>query len=171
MRLRRATFGPSPTSVAPVVVESANGGPRFDGFTSMALPTSNNPMQNSHVRRRSVDYIVESSKNRPISKFVHKGHGGQYHHERISGLDRESRKRGHLGQVAFPVGRVQVHLQELISQLSVDECIDEIDFGIDLGHVYGHLNRCWNGRRLTGDAMDQWYSDENSSFPKDLPIT
>ena len=38
-----------------------------------------------------------------------------------------------------------VHIGSLIEQRSVDECIDEIDLGIKLGHVYGHLNRCWNG--------------------------
>ncbi len=71
----------------------------------------------------------------------------------------------------FQLGEAGVHLQGLIDQMSADECIDEIDFGIQLGHVYGHLNRCWNGRRLPGEPEDQWYSDENSSFPEDLQIT
>lgn len=71
----------------------------------------------------------------------------------------------------FQLDGARVHLQKLIDQMSADELIDEIDFGIQLGHVYGHLNRCWNGRRLPGEAEDQWYSDENSSFPSDIQIT
>lgn len=70
----------------------------------------------------------------------------------------------------FQLEDAKAHLQVLIDQLSADEQIDEVDFGIQLGHVYGHLNRCWNGRRLSGDADDQWYSEKNSSFPDDMQI-
>ena len=71
----------------------------------------------------------------------------------------------------FQLEDAKVHLQVLIDQMSADERIDEVDFGIQLGHVYGHLNRCWNGRRLSGEADDQWYSEENGSFPRDIQIT
>ncbi len=95
----------------------------------------------------------------------------QRHYGRIRGFDLKGWKPSRMGESPFPVGRARVHLQELIDQMSADELIDEIDFGIQLGHLYGHLNRCWNGRRLPGEAEDQWYSDENSSFPSDIQIT
>lgn len=42
----------------------------------------------------------------------------------------------------------RVHLSQLIEDMCNRNQIDEIDLGIRLGHIYGHLNRTWNGRHL-----------------------
>lgn len=61
------------------------------------------------------------------------------------------------------------HLRSLVAQLSNAGNIDEEDFRIQLGHVFAHLNRAWNGRNdaelveLTDDLRN-----ERSQFPLDL---
>ncbi len=63
------------------------------------------------------------------------------------------------------------HLGNLIDQMVAEKHICVIDFGIQLGHVYGHLNRTWNGRYIAGGDPDEWFTDENSQFPNDILIT
>lgn len=65
----------------------------------------------------------------------------------------------------------RVHIGELIDQMGRDKRIGEIDFGIQFGHIYGHLNRVWNGRRLSGGDTETWCSDKNSQLPSDITIT
>lgn len=65
----------------------------------------------------------------------------------------------------------RVHLDKLIEQMQADNGICVIDFGVQLGHIYGHLNRTWNGKHIAGGNPDEWHTDENSRFPEDLMIT
>jgi hypothetical protein len=59
------------------------------------------------------------------------------------------------------------HLGNLIHEMSNRGEIKEADFRIDLGHVYGHLNRAWNGRNEAEEASrEQWEAD--SQLPTDL---
>jgi len=65
----------------------------------------------------------------------------------------------------------RVHLAELIAEINETKQIDEVDLGIRLGHIYGHLNRAWNGRRLGDADVSEWYTDQNCKFPDDVTIT
>lgn len=59
------------------------------------------------------------------------------------------------------------HLSSLIDRMARDGAIDEVDYAIDLGHVFAHLNRCWNARDLADDIPDgEW--ERYSRFPEDL---
>ena len=62
------------------------------------------------------------------------------------------------------------HLGNIIQELEEKEDGCDIDFGIPLGHVFGHLNRAWNGRNEVKEIDDSKW-DEYSSFPKDITIT
>ncbi|WP_412970764.1 hypothetical protein [Glaciecola sp. MF2-115] len=41
------------------------------------------------------------------------------------------------------------HLNALVTQMSENGEIDEIEYKIQIAHVYAHLNRSWNTRNLT----------------------
>jgi len=59
------------------------------------------------------------------------------------------------------------HLQGLIDRMATSGAIDEEEFGVDLGHVYAHLNRAWHARGQDGEiSAEQWI--QFSTFPKDL---
>jgi hypothetical protein len=62
------------------------------------------------------------------------------------------------------------HLGQLIAQMSSLGQIDEIDFAIQLGHVYAHLNRAWNGRNDPSDVDDatEQQRADLTKFPDDL---
>ena len=65
----------------------------------------------------------------------------------------------------------KVHLSELVEEMCKKNEIDEIELGVRLGHIYGHLNRGWNGRRLADADVSEWYTEKNCRFPNDLTIT
>ena len=61
------------------------------------------------------------------------------------------------------------HLGTLVAQMSAAGKIDEVEYGIHLGHVIAHLNRAWHGRsdsKLDDTPAD--LRDERSKFPTDL---
>jgi hypothetical protein len=58
------------------------------------------------------------------------------------------------------------HLELLIQDLESDD-FDEVSFGIQLGHIYAHLNQAWNGRAKRGEWSDADF-DLLSQYPKDL---
>ena len=59
------------------------------------------------------------------------------------------------------------HLDSLTSTMVEAGSIEEEDYAIQLGHIYAHLNRCWNARALESEVPEaDW--EEFSSFPKDL---
>jgi len=59
------------------------------------------------------------------------------------------------------------HLGALIKELEDADEDFEIEFGIDLGHLYGHLNRAWNGRNETNEIDDDTWK-QHSKFPDDI---
>jgi hypothetical protein len=61
----------------------------------------------------------------------------------------------------------QEHLGKLIDKMSAKGEIDEIEYQINLGHIYSHLNRAWNSRNRTFEENDNQFEVE-SQFPKDI---
>ncbi len=62
------------------------------------------------------------------------------------------------------------HLSNLIFEIENDHEYDEVNFRIDLGHVFSHLNRAWHRRNAPdGLTEEQWI--EASEFPTDLDVT
>jgi hypothetical protein len=59
------------------------------------------------------------------------------------------------------------HLGELIQEMNREDSFDETDFRVQLGHVYAHLNRAWNGRNDT-DAVNTEQREARSQMPVDL---
>jgi hypothetical protein len=61
------------------------------------------------------------------------------------------------------------HLAALTAEMAEAGAIDEEDFKIQLGHVFAHLNRCWNARNLPDGLPDDKWS-ELSQTPADLEL-
>lgn len=59
------------------------------------------------------------------------------------------------------------HLENLIMEMNKKGSIDEIDYKIQIGHVFAHLNRGWNSRNKIGE-YDEKEREQFSSFPSDL---
>ena len=61
------------------------------------------------------------------------------------------------------------HLGALISQMAEGGAIDDEDYQVQLGHVFAHLNRAWNGRNdIELDEISDLTHLERSQFPMDL---
>ena len=61
------------------------------------------------------------------------------------------------------------HLGTLISQMAEDGAIDDEDYCVQLGHVFAHLNRAWNGRNdIELDKTSDQICSKRSQFPTDL---
>jgi hypothetical protein len=63
----------------------------------------------------------------------------------------------------------QEHLSNLCKELTSNSEYGDVEFQIDIAHVYSHLNRAWNGR----NATEQQSNDESlwrqwSQFPTDI---
>ncbi len=58
------------------------------------------------------------------------------------------------------------HLDSLIQDMESND-FDEVSFGIQLGHIYAHLNQAWNGRDKKGEWTDAEF-DLLSQYPNDL---
>jgi hypothetical protein len=59
------------------------------------------------------------------------------------------------------------HLENLVHTMANDGQIDEVNFRIDMGHVYAHLNRAWNGRTEAEEvSRERWKAQ--SQLPTDL---
>lgn len=67
----------------------------------------------------------------------------------------------------FDLDEARKHLEDLIDQMSRDKGIEEEDFAVGLGHVFAHLNRNWNSRKLEGPIPENEWS-AYSQFPTDL---
>ena len=59
------------------------------------------------------------------------------------------------------------HLGNMLQEIKVDRDYSEIELGIDLGHVYSHLNRAWVRKDLERDLTDDEWR-KASQFPDDL---
>lgn len=60
------------------------------------------------------------------------------------------------------------HLISLTQEMGDASHTEEMAFCVQLAHIYGHLNRAWNGRNSdeVGDA--EW--EKNSHFPNDIIV-
>ena len=59
------------------------------------------------------------------------------------------------------------HLDSLISEMKNKGSIDEVEYEIQIGHVFAHLNRGWNSRNKLGEYSEK-ERKKFSSFPSDL---
>ncbi len=59
------------------------------------------------------------------------------------------------------------HLENLIKKMEQDGGIADIEFAIELGHVYAHLNRGWHSRNQESEITVKQLP-LFSQFPKDL---
>lgn len=60
------------------------------------------------------------------------------------------------------------HLAGLVRQMSDEGRIEDEDFAVQLGHVYAHLNRSWNGRRTPSAELADEEWEALSRYPIDL---
>ena len=61
------------------------------------------------------------------------------------------------------------HLGDLISKMAEDGAIEDEDYRVQLGHVFAHLNRAWNGRNeVELDKTSDQIPSKRSQFPTDL---
>jgi hypothetical protein len=59
------------------------------------------------------------------------------------------------------------HLKVLISEMENDPEFDEIDFKVQLQHIFSHLNRAWHRRKFDRKiSEEEWMAA--SRFPDDL---
>ncbi len=55
----------------------------------------------------------------------------------------------------------------LFNEMNDDGKIDEVEFRIQLSHIYRHLNTAWNSRNRDSVATDAEHASE-ALFPNDL---
>lgn len=68
----------------------------------------------------------------------------------------------------YELTEAKEHLGALIDDI-INSRVDEEDFAVQLGHVFAHLNRAWNGRN--DNEIEGWSQEthvEMSHFPNDL---
>ena len=70
-------------------------------------------------------------------------------------------------QLIDELDEAKEHLEEMTKKMNESSDYDEAYFSVDLGHVYAHLNRAWNGRfSEKGLVYEDW--DEINKFPTDI---
>jgi hypothetical protein len=71
----------------------------------------------------------------------------------------------------YELADAQEGIESLLRDMKEDKEFSEIEFSIHMAHIYGHLNRAWNGRNSTDQ---QWEAtkmpDEWNNFPADLHL-
>ena len=72
-------------------------------------------------------------------------------------------------QMGYELDEVIEHLQKISSQFTPQSKIDESEFGVDIGHIYAHLNRIWNSRNHKGDIHQEQF-EKFSKFPDDVDL-
>ena len=68
--------------------------------------------------------------------------------------------------LSYELEDAREHLVELLAATNAPD-FDESEFGIQLAHIYSHLNRAWNSRAHLGEQSDADFQ-RFSDFPKDL---
>ena len=61
---------------------------------------------------------------------------------------------------------VQEHTESLIKELMEKESIDNIEYEIDIAHIYSHLNRAWHRRKFKYDLTEEEW-EKGSKLPID----
>ena len=67
------------------------------------------------------------------------------------------------------LGDAQDGIESLLRDMAEDKEFSEIEFGIHMAHIYGHLNRAWNRRNATDKQLEAAnMPDEWDQLPTDL---
>ena len=64
----------------------------------------------------------------------------------------------------------QESLSDLIQNMSETGKIDEVEFQIEIIHIYHHLNTAWNSRNRDREPTDGDFETEEK-FPKDIDLS
>lgn len=67
-------------------------------------------------------------------------------------------------QLMYELTDAQEHLDSLIEQLNSNDDYGGIEFKIDIGHIYSHLNRAANSREHIGEIDEKTWQDY-SEYP------
>jgi hypothetical protein len=71
----------------------------------------------------------------------------------------------------YELADAQEGIASLLRDMAEDKEFSKIEFSIHMAHIYGHLNRAWNGRNATDK---QWQADklpdEWSNLPTDADL-
>ena len=59
------------------------------------------------------------------------------------------------------------HLGNLLAEIQANPEYSEVEFRLDLGHIYAHLNRAWRRRDVSEDFTSQEWQ-QAGAFPDDL---
>lgn len=59
------------------------------------------------------------------------------------------------------------HLESLISEMVTDGQINEVEYKVQISHVFSHLNRSWNSRNKIGKSTEKEH-ELYAKFPKDI---
>lgn len=69
----------------------------------------------------------------------------------------------------YELADAQDGIESLLRDMAEDKEFSEIEFSIHMAHIYGHLNRAWNGRNATDEQHnDNALQDAWSKLPSDL---
>jgi hypothetical protein len=84
-----------------------------------------------------------------------------------------NRKDHYLGWAAllYELEDAHEHLGNLIKDMVSDPEYSDVEFSIQLGHVYAHLNRAWYRRNVPEDFSKETYDaqrDKATKFPGDI---
>ena len=59
------------------------------------------------------------------------------------------------------------HLESLIKEMNQVGEISAEEYRVQIGHLYAHLNRAWNSRNATADAVEKDF-EMLTKFPSDI---
>ena len=71
------------------------------------------------------------------------------------------------GLLMYELEDASEHLASMLSSMESDPEFDEVNFRIELGHIYTHLNRAWH-RRNRPQPIDEAQWIAGSQFPTDI---
>lgn len=69
--------------------------------------------------------------------------------------------------MCYELEELAQHASDLASRFSADGEINEMEFRIQIGHLYSHLNQIWNARNFKGEIDEEHYLLFRK-FPKDI---
>ncbi len=75
--------------------------------------------------------------------------------------------------IKFQLNEALEQLQDTLSSINNSE-IDEVQFRLEMEHLYHHLNTAWNGRNATMTETDECGRDNFEKwrmFPNDIDLS
>ena len=67
----------------------------------------------------------------------------------------------------YELDDLKEHLESLIDQMNNEGEISIEEYQIQIGHLYAHLNRAWNSRDATAEAVEKNF-ETFTKFPNDI---